>query len=130
MPYSGAFAAALSSVSALDFTELGRRRGPGRNWVAELGEEALKADGRETKSRKRCPNSKRPEQPTRYRRSSAALLHHVQGLDCRRPSLKDGVANESLRVERAHDVRYEKWRCRVRPRKGVTEAALQCRDLR
>ena len=35
-----------------------------------------------------------------------------------------------LRTERAHNVRYEKWRCRVRPREGVTEAALQCRDLR
>src|SRR3954463_13555070 len=38
---------ALSSVSALDVTELGRRRGPGRDWVAELGEEALKAGGRD-----------------------------------------------------------------------------------
>ena len=49
---------ALESVSALDVTELGRRRGPGRNWVAELGEEPLETGGRDgAQQSRRCVRS-------------------------------------------------------------------------
>ena len=50
---------------------------------------------------RRCPSSKRPEQPRPHRRRERELLHHVPGLDCLHAAGDPRIAAETLAAHRA-----------------------------